>query len=137
MVARASAFRCAATSPMLWKKKLLRGELFESEEALMGLRPRLDDWFSRSSSAFLIGVHEIICAMPNAILAVNEAPPKFIVKTLYRELMCGNTAASPRTPEKRIAHWQLHANGEEVRTMLPAFLLHAKEISAFEHALSL
>eukprot|EP00972_Heterocapsa_arctica_P083905 12362943-Heterocapsa_arctica.AAC.1 len=94
MIARASAFRCAATSPMLWKKKLFRDELIESEEALMGLRLRLDDWFSRSSSAYLIRVREIICAMPNAILAVNEAPPKLIVKTLYREL-CAATQLLP------------------------------------------
>eukprot|EP00972_Heterocapsa_arctica_P097160 14335061-Heterocapsa_arctica.AAC.1 len=78
MVARAPALRCAATSPMLWRKKMFRGELYESEEALVGLRPRLDGWSSRSSSAFLSEVHEIFCALPNAILAVIEAPPRLI-----------------------------------------------------------
>eukprot|EP00972_Heterocapsa_arctica_P098185 14490888-Heterocapsa_arctica.AAC.1 len=78
MVARAAAFRCAATSPMLWKEKLRREELFESEEALLRLRPRHDKWFRRSSSAYLLEVHGMICAMPIVIKAVNEAPPKLI-----------------------------------------------------------
>eukprot|EP00972_Heterocapsa_arctica_P005806 857461-Heterocapsa_arctica.AAC.1 len=78
MVARAAAFRCAATSPMLWNEKRRREELLESDEALLILRPRLDDWFRRSSSAYLLEVHGMICALPTVIAAVNEVPPNLI-----------------------------------------------------------
>eukprot|EP00972_Heterocapsa_arctica_P074687 11021639-Heterocapsa_arctica.AAC.1 len=63
---------------MLWTEQRRRDELLESDEALMGLRPRLDDWFGRSSSAYLLEVHGMICAMPAVIAAVNEAPPRLI-----------------------------------------------------------